>query len=633
MSKEIEDRVISSNVVAKLMGLETASPLSRKGKYFDKQLDLVRRMFVEAKRLVTDEKLHGSDEFQEALQVLCSNKDLLVKLFPHHPEANRITVLRPSKAIDAHICVLKDRRSKQIKKSPSCVVETTRIVFLKPSPGKALDVNAIAYSSSSPSCFDEAGEMAKDITHQIRRWHCRNKTLSCSSSVLSNGYINDDDGLLNRFDNQYQVGNISNSEIMSPFSRRSWDCADRLESPFSSSSFSRASLSPKRSVLKEAKKRLSERWAMMSLNEDTQQHFPKVSTVLGDMLALSEMNVQTRVNEVSSKAKQGTRRSVSCIGSGLCQVESTSGSLNTLERSKSVPEIRLSGRTSVSGTSARELTKSRSLKKSSWKVSSLFFFRNKKANKEKTDSPSQLTIIPSDAQQQQQSIAPTEDQPRPVSVLQSSLKEDCSVSTELWTTQGEEMSLKSNLIDKSPPIGSIPRVFSWEDESHIDITKPGIGLLEDEDWYNFIKTVLKASGFSGSDPLLTLWHSPDCPMDPSLSDKFSNKEPIKRRKQRSNRKLVFDCVNNIITEITSSKAESSGLTEGFDLVEHVWTEFKNCLVKDTNNFEGEESVVKEEVVGKTWSYNLQVEMKNLGVEIEVVLLQELVEEAVFDCNL
>lgn len=52
-------------------------------------------------------------------------------------------------------------------------------------------------------------------------------------------------------------------------------------------------------------------------------------------------------------------------------------------------------------------------------------------------------------------------------------------------------------------------------------------------------------------------------------------------------------------------------------MEHVWTELKDCAVRD-------------EVVGKMWSYSLQAEMNNLGIEIEVILLQELVEEAVFD---
>ncbi|CAE5991542.1 unnamed protein product [Arabidopsis arenosa] len=673
MSKEVvEDRQSSNNVVARLMGLETAAPrsrsrsssrcsltcvgskfhrgdeiwdqkanLSRKGSMSDKQMDLVRRKFME----VTDDKLHRSSEFQEAIQVLSSNKDLFVKFLqesnslfsqplsdhqpvPPHPEAKRITVLRPSKAVGAQNCLVEDsKKPASLNQETGWIdaVQPTRIVVLKPSPGKSLDIKAIA---SSPPYFDEAGdaetrEVAKEITRQIRETfegHCRNETLSSSSSVLSNGYIGDDYSL-NRSNYEYPVGNITNSEIMSPSSRHSWDCANRFESPFSSSSFSRVSFSPDSSVYREAKKRLSERWAMMSLNEDTHQpkNVPKVSTALGEVLALSETKVPTGSSEESNKVKQETRRSVSCIGSGLDQVESTSDFLNTLERSKSVPEIRLNGGTSKAQ-APQELTESRSLKPS-WKVSSFFFFRNKKSNKVK-DAPSQLAIN-RDALQQQNIFTSegdveneNQDQPSPISVLQPAFEDECSVSAKPWTTQGEEMSLKSNMIDKSPPIGSIARVFSWEDESYTDTTKPAMGIEEDEDWYDFIKTLLTASGFSGSDSLMTRWHSPESPLDPSLRDKFANKELIKRRKQRSNRKLVFDCVNAIITETTSTLVHT-GLTKGFNMVEHVWTELQDWAVSD-------------EFVGKMWSYGLQVETNNLGIEIEVILLQELVEEAVFD---
>nr|AAY78688.1 hypothetical protein At2g20240 [Arabidopsis thaliana] len=571
MSKDVvEDRQSSNNVVAKLMGLETSAPRSRsksssrcsltcvgskeagkhhredetwdqkasnlssKASMSDKQMDLVRRKFMEAKHLVTDDRLHRSSELQEALQVLSSNKDLFVKflqesnsLFPQHlsdfqpvpphPDAKRITVLRPSKAVGVQKCLAEDsKKPASLNQETGWIdaVQPTRIVVLKPSPGKSLDIKAIA---SSPPYFDEAGdaetrEVAKEITRQIRETvegHCRNETLSSSSSsVLSNGYMGDDCSL-NRSNYEYLVGNITNSEIMSPSSRHSWDCANKFESPFSSSSLSRVSFSPDSSVYREAKKRLSERWAMMSLNGDTQQpkNFPKVSTALGEVLALSETKVPTGSSEETNKVKQETRRSISCIGSGLDQVESTSDSLNILERSRSVPEIRLNGGTSKAQ-APQELTESRSLK-SSWKVSSLFFFRNKKSNKDKTFAPSQLAIH-RDAFQEQRIFTSegdveneNQDQPSPVSVLQPAFEEECSGSVKPKTTQGEEMSLKSNLIDKSPPIGTIARILAWEDESYTDTSKPAMGIEEDEDWYGFIKTLLTASGFSGSDSLMT----------------------------------------------------------------------------------------------------------------------------------
>ncbi|EPS72225.1 hypothetical protein M569_02533, partial [Genlisea aurea] len=135
----------------------------------------VREKFSEAKRLSMDGRLHQSKQFQDALEVLSSNKDLFIKclqephsIFSEHlngwlsipppPDARRITVLLPSKVPENFTgAAVKD--GKQVKKDPiynrnhfetvrpgsSCSAgvkfcenstQPTRIVVLKPSPGK-----------------------------------------------------------------------------------------------------------------------------------------------------------------------------------------------------------------------------------------------------------------------------------------------------------------------------------------------------------------------------------------------------------------------------------------------------------------------------------------------------------------
>ncbi|CAN8326343.1 unnamed protein product [Cochlearia groenlandica] len=815
MSKEVEPKQSPTNVVAKLMGLETLpqmhretatqrsksrsnspSPMNhpvtsmdkevqkyqdlsrefkdvyetwqspqkvsrsrdsspRKGRYDGSMTEkLVRQKFEEAKRLVTDDNLHQSQEFQDALEVLSTNKDLFVKLLqesnsfsqhlsdfqpvPPHSEAKRITVLRPSKAVETEKFVVQGRNKKLASSSQESgwgnrglgysssyvnrgteehPVQPTRIVVLKPSLGKSLDIKVVSSSPSSsmglPSggYFDEAGdvesrEAAKEITRQVREnlmGHRRNET-QCSS-VLSNGYIGDDSSF-NKSDNEDPVGNLSDSEIMSPASRQSWDCPNRYESPFSPSSFSRASFSPESLVCREAKKRLSERWALMSIpgRIQPQKHVPRTSSTLGEMLSLSETKLTTGSYEENIEVVPDTRVSTSCITSDLSQVEMASDSLNILARSKSVPDVRLNGETSVLGSSkaqaTQELTETGSLK-SSWKVSNLFFFKNKKSIKEKRDvsqykGMSQLATPPSttlpektsedhlfprdclslDASQQQSIIlsedelttpkplaagktSENRDQPSPVSVLFPPFEEEgvstpeCSGSTKLWTTQGDEISLKSSLIDKSPPIGSIARVLSWEDDSCTDnISKPAMGVHEDEYWYLFIETILTAAGFSKGctvhhDPLISQWLLPNSPLDPSLRDKYAdpdnnNKEFIhegKHRQHRSTRKLIFDRINSIVSDTTTT-AHTCNVSPRFDLVEHVLSQIKDWVsdkpgkldsVEDMDtNSSAAESLVKEEIVGKTWTHSLQVEVDDFGIEIERTLLQELVEEAVID---
>ncbi|KAK1283914.1 hypothetical protein QJS10_CPB21g00196 [Acorus calamus] len=83
----------------------------------EKKMALVRQKFVEAKRLSTDEKLRQSKEFQDALEVLSSNRDLFLRflqepssLLSKHlhelqsvaqpPQTKRITVLKPSKTVE-----------------------------------------------------------------------------------------------------------------------------------------------------------------------------------------------------------------------------------------------------------------------------------------------------------------------------------------------------------------------------------------------------------------------------------------------------------------------------------------------------------------------------------------------------
>lgn len=154
----------------------------------EKKLALIREKFMEAKRLAPDEKLQQTKEFQDALDVLSANGDLLLKvlqepnsLFSNHlhlvqsippiPQTKRITVLRPSKMVvdnkfaaptrvneklpkkqlhanlwDSHSGFPPTMSTGKATENPS---QPTRIVVLKPSLVKANDVKAVI--SSAPS--------------------------------------------------------------------------------------------------------------------------------------------------------------------------------------------------------------------------------------------------------------------------------------------------------------------------------------------------------------------------------------------------------------------------------------------------------------------------------------------------
>lgn len=227
-------------------------------------------------------------------------------------------------------------------------------------------------------------------------------------------------------------------------------------------------------------------------------------------------------------------------------------------------------------------------------------------------------------------------------------------------------SIRSNLIDKSPPIGSIARTLSWDDSCVDTATSsyslnPSVSMQrteeEEREWLFFIQTLLSMAGLDEvqSDSLSSRWHSPDSPLDPLLRDKYidlNEKETLheaKRRQRRSTRKLVFDCVNAALIDIAGCRPDTYHKTIAFSgicntipdgssiiSVDRVWGRIKewfpsgveylsgNCI--DDNSLA--ERMVKQEVVGKGWHEYLRLEVESIGKEIEGKLLEEIVQDAV-----
>ena len=365
----------------------------------ERRMTLVHQKFTEAKRLATDEKLLQSKEFQEALEVLSSNRDLFLKfleepnaLFSKYlPESQnispasqtrRITVLKPSKtmepkgeaqekellhpAVDVERDINVNWRS---SRSPSfvhhkaeSVSQPTRIVVLKPNLGMSHEMKAgvasavtskrlegrECYGSLEPNESTEPREIAKEITRQMQE-HMRSnqKDEIAISSTLSNGYVGDESSFT-RSENDCineECDNASDSESVTQTSRHSWDYSFRLGSPFSISSFSRAGHSSEPSVIKEAKKRLSERLAMVSSNgiNQEQSQLRRTSSTLGEMLAIAEVKKEEGADNltISSRSfggEQEQKASTSCLSvDGMKEECNQQNSHRNLARSKSVP--------------------------------------------------------------------------------------------------------------------------------------------------------------------------------------------------------------------------------------------------------------------------------------------------------
>ncbi|KAF5801583.1 hypothetical protein HanRHA438_Chr06g0259061 [Helianthus annuus] len=662
----------------------------------EKDMALIREKFMEAKRLSMDEKLRQSKQFQDALEVLSSNKDLFLEflqepdsLFSQHhnlqslpprPDSKRITILKPSKLVDGH--TLPCSGTEYRKQTNETVWDRfsgppnqpTRIVVLKPDFGRPLETRTVSSSPSLKTSNDDGfyGDLEdsepKERTPSIPEsstGHRRDETLL--SSVFSNGYIGDESSF-SKSEVYYAAGNLSDSEVMSPTSRHSWEYINRFGSPYSSSSFSRASCSPESSVCREAKKRLSERWAMMSLNGGVQEqrHVRRNSSTLGEMLALSDLK----------KSVESEEKRKNSIDLNKNKGNDADSSPKNFVRSKSVP---VSSTEFLKGKidDTKDLTSEKSQKSSLFKgnVSRLFFSGSRKSGKQKSqksdddfhqssrnigDDGSQCVsgIVIKDLPEGSGNANENPDQPSPVSVLESQFVDDDHKSGYSSTAKLNKIGIdpnKYNLIDKSPPIGSISRTLSC-DCSAVGAVTPVPGKTstkqplspeeEEQECFMYVQTLLSAAGISGgvqSDSVIARWHSPESPLDPSLRDKYMNlsdKEPhSKQRHRRSFQKLVFDCVNEALT-LSSGTCKHVGKVP----MERVWGQMKEWISgdgrcvwdEDGGGDEDEdgslavEMVARKEVTGEVWMEHLKLSIEDIKKEIEVKLVEQLVDEFVVE---
>lgn len=499
----------------------------------ERKMALVRQKFIEAKRLATDDKLRQSKEFQDALEVLSSNRELFLKFLqepnsliskhlyalqsiPPPPQSKRITILKPSKTLETDRGIgLEMKCAKQIKKQPPSVQlnewennehswvsafahqktdsssQPTRIVVLKPGPGKRHDIKTVGSPTSLPTLpygrdfCEESGtdagkgsrEIANEIAMQMQDCLSSNrKDESFLPSILSNGNFRDESSF-NRSENRYfEEGNLSDSEIMTPTSRHSWDYINRYDSPYSTSSLSRVSYSSESSVTREAKKRLSERWAIMTStrSNEEQRQVRRSSSTLGEMLALSDMKPVKSIgegkigehsvsNSRSCGEEQELRGPITCLSSLVDKGQGGNHSPMNLSRSRSVPvsstayenvglKIEVSDPRVRKSIVPKEATKPKSGKSLKGKVSSLFFYRNKKSNNEKSGLSSPVSsLVVSDPCSAELQVTPDVEQLSSVQRSDANFKggTNCSLE-EAKSTNLVESSCRTSVVSVGP---------------------------------------------------------------------------------------------------------------------------------------------------------------------------------------
>ncbi|KAL5213968.1 hypothetical protein ABZP36_003120 [Zizania latifolia] len=411
------------------------------GNKSDIRIEVVRQKFMEAKRLATNENFLHSKELQEALEVLSSNRELFLKFLEEPspvfseqpPPTKRITVLKPIKSVEnKEVRGTKTHRVHEENRLVNVMRKThqrsysaednfsqpTRIVVLKPSPVNPSRTAARLTPRAAPSeqtrwtdfhggLEDDASTLVSTellpglVQYMAESRHRRDESLL--SSAYSNGYGGDESSFSgSEVDYIDEGGGLSDSEVVSPVSRHSWDYIKRYNSPYSVSTFSRASHShpPESSVVREAKKQLSERWAMVAYNEINQEQvqLPRISSTLGEMLSLqiAKKEAVAGIIPVSSSRSCGTENELvvqdACKPTLREDDENGKSSPRNLAKSKSVPvsspmfdDIVVNAQSANSEGTSKVVTKSGKGKSSfKGKISSFFFPGSKRLTKEKT---------------------------------------------------------------------------------------------------------------------------------------------------------------------------------------------------------------------------------------------------------
>ncbi|CAL4968238.1 unnamed protein product [Urochloa decumbens] len=420
-----------------------------------KQFDIEQEKFIKPKCFAMEEKLFQTKELQEALEVPCSNKDLFLETLEEHnssssrqpsglhtnqapPQTKRITVLKPTKSVETN--GIRQSRTEQISKQnvlkmrkfhqiPSSKEETSsqpsRIVLLRPTPGKPGISKAKLISRESSFqlinrnslngsvYYNQAAIRSSGLVHGIMQRQqdgCHQRDDSLLSSTYSNGYGGDESSFSDsevdyssgsEIDYIENGGTLSDSEGGSPLSKHSWNCRT-YEGPYSSSSLSKISHFSESSVIREAKKQLSERWAVMTSDETSQEQVQssRRTCTLGEMLSIKEAkkdDISTEILSASSNRSCSLDNEpttpTTYVTSSRKNGENGERSPRKLPRSNSVPVISSTFDNMVTDVQASN-PESRKLKmvvvsnkgKSSLKgrVSDFFLSRSKKPTRQKS---------------------------------------------------------------------------------------------------------------------------------------------------------------------------------------------------------------------------------------------------------
>ncbi|KAG6595295.1 hypothetical protein SDJN03_11848, partial [Cucurbita argyrosperma subsp. sororia] len=233
------------------------------------------------------------------------------------------------------------------------------------------------------------------------------------------------------------------------------------------------------------------------------------------------------------------------------------------------------------------------------------------------------------------------DQPSPVSVLEPAFGDYLSSSSECFENvsadlQGLRMQLQLLKLESEPFTEGHMLISSDE-----DATELSSGLPDDEkgpcktkdNWeFSYLLDILTDSGLNVANPgalLATIYSSSNCPINPKIFEQLEKKQSCPSFTTRSERRLLFDCINSGILEIGRELSDlHPWVRPSKTQIATKWVmknELQNRLCKFLDI-----QIVRFDVVEESDWENLGDEIDVIGKEIERMMINEVLAEVVKD---
>lgn len=647
----------------------------------DMRMALVREKFMEAKRLAKSDKLLESKEFLNAVEVLSSNRDLFLKCLEGPNSLFSKQFEEPKSSRTSTISMLKPSKSSYGKQSFP-VKQPTRIVILKPNPlnqNKASNYDFDHFSDGVAST--KSVHKTNGSAHHMKEKHSSRRDESLlSSSALSSGYVGDESS----FNRSEIESKLSDSNT----SRHSSDYSNRFGSPYSSSSYSRVFSSPEPSVIREAKKRLSERLSMLASSVNEEQSRKSLGTI-GEMLANREVEVGR-----SFECEDHFHTATSQDSSSICQ--SMVPNIN-LSRSRSVPlssdyglnwddDSSQAKKTSVT----RKIKELKFLKLSfKSKLSSMFSPKSKKDGRNRSVTSTRMNSIEFSGEVNDQTLnsfaisgseschpVSSEEEstyaPSPASAItkpkqdgsftEANCLEKPSTTSEISESQNEPSPTSillasfesdiSNDTSFSEPLDSKDSTTQADTNAHTSSwggTSFEASLSDtSDDTSFFVHTILSASGLESKKliDIFTNRFSVRSPLDPDLLNEYQEtKDDYDNNswEMHSNKKFIFDCINYALIEMSgyafSSAYRCSNrvccanrprfkvdalIVDEVWLLINSWISNEHCEIEDYGMIV--DRLLRNEVNGCRWSDLMHYEVDEMITKMSEEVLSELIAE-------